>query len=180
MKLAVELEKTQEAVNRTMQLVNDHAEIIRAHDEAIRRVGEFSKFINTKLDAFMHAVEGQFLRASIEDILRDRLNLHFIHHDDLPKVIGLVMQATGVLVEEDNSSISLLDLVTRLLVRQEISFVPNPTMQASPNGIIIGELLFTSFFAAVDNDEKPFFVYEATAVPFNHANQRVRLADMPT
>ena len=70
-------------------------------------------------------------------------------------------------------------MVTRLLVRQEISFVENPTMKVSPNGVIIGELLFTSFFAAVNNDKKPFFVYEATAIPFNHANQRVSLAEMP-
>ena len=43
MKLAMELEKTQEAINRTMQLVNDHSEMLRCHDEAIRRVGEFVK-----------------------------------------------------------------------------------------------------------------------------------------
>jgi hypothetical protein len=48
MKLAMELEKTQEAINRTMQLVNDHSEMLRSHDEAIRRVGEFSKFIDHK------------------------------------------------------------------------------------------------------------------------------------
>ena len=179
MKLAMELDKTQDAINRTMQLVNDHSEMLRSHDEAIRRVGEFSKFINNKLDAFMHAVEGQFLRTSIEDILRDKLNLDFIHHGDILKVIGIVMQATRVVPDEGNSSVTLLDLVTRLLVRQEISFVPNPTMKVSPNGVIIDELLFTSFFAAVNNDERPFFVYEATAIPFNHANQRVRLAEMP-
>ena len=69
LKLAMELDKTQEAINRTMQLVNDHSDILRSHDEAIRRVGEFSKFIDNKLNAFMHAVEGQFLRTSIEDIL---------------------------------------------------------------------------------------------------------------
>ena len=54
----------------------------------------------------MHAVEGQFLRTSIEDILRDKLNLHFIHHDDILKVIGLVMQPTGVFLDEGNSSIT--------------------------------------------------------------------------
>lgn len=178
-KLALELEKTQEAVNRTMQLVNDHADLLRSHDEAIRRVGEYSKYINGKLDAFMHAVEGQFLRSSMEDILGDKLNLHFIHHDDIPKVIGFVMQATRVFIDESNSSTTLLDLVTRLLVRQEISFIPNPILKVSTNGVIIGELFITSFFAAVNNDEKPFLVYEATTIPFNHANKRVRLAEMP-
>ena len=51
------------------------------------------------------------------------------------------MQATGVSLDEGNSSITLLDLVTRLLVRQEISFVPNPTLRVSPNGVIIGETI---------------------------------------
>ena len=32
----------------------------------------------------------------------------------------------------------------------------------------------------MDNDDTPFFVYEATVIPFNHANQRARLAEMPT
>ena len=31
----------------------------------------------------------------------------------------------------------------------------------------------------MNNDERPFFIYEATAIPFNHENQRVRLAEMP-
>ena len=106
MKLAMELDKTQEAINRTMQLVNDHSEMLRSHDEAIRRVGEFSKLINNKLDAFMHAVEGQFLCTSIEDMLRDKLNLDFIHHDDILEVIGLVMQATRVSLDEGDSSIT--------------------------------------------------------------------------
>ena len=163
-KLAMKLDKTQEAVNRTMQLVNDHTEVLLSHDEAIRRVGEFSKLINNKLDAFMHAVEGQFLRTSIEDILRDKLNLDFIHHDDIPNVIHFVLKAMRVSLEAGNSSITLLTLVTRLLVRQEISFIPNPIPKVSTSGVIIGKLLFTSFFAAI---------------PFNHADKRVRLAEIP-
>ena len=63
--------------------------------------------------------------------------------------------------------------------QQEISFVPTIELKTSSNGVIIGKLLFTSFFAAANYDEKPFFVYEPKPVPFNHTNKRVRLARMP-
>ena len=108
----MELNNTQQAINRTTQLVNEHSDAIRNHDEAIRRFGAFSVFINNKLNAFMHTVEGQFLHTSIEDILRGKLSLHFIHHNDITKVIELIIQATNVSFEENNSSISMVDLVT--------------------------------------------------------------------
>ena len=161
-----------------MQLVNEHSDTIRNHDEAIRRFGAFSVFINNKLNEFMHTVEGHFLHTSIEDILGGKLNLHFIHHNDIPKVIELIIQATNISFEQNNSSMSMVDLVTRLLVRQEISFIPTIGLKASPYGVIIGGLLFTSFFADSAYDENPFFVYEPIPIPFNHANKRVRLAQM--
>ncbi|CAF3374219.1 unnamed protein product, partial [Rotaria sp. Silwood2] len=73
----------------------------------------------------------------------------------------------------------MVDLVTRLLVRQEISFIPTIQLRASIYGAIIGELVFTSYFAASNYDEKPFFIYEPIPIPFNHAHKRVRLAQMP-
>ncbi|CAF1545772.1 unnamed protein product [Adineta ricciae] len=169
-KLAMELNSTQEAINRTMHLVNQHTDTLREHDDAIRRIGEFSTFINNKLNAFMHNVEG---------ILKGNLNLHFIHHDDIPKVIEYVINATNISFEDNNSSISMIDLVTRLLVRQEIVCIPTIQMRASTFGVIIGELVFTSYFAASNHDEKPFFVYEPIPIPFNHQQKRVRLAQMP-
>lgn len=107
MKLTMELEKTQEAVNRAMQRVDDHSEMLQSHDKTIRRLHGFSKLANDKLDAFVHPVDGQF-----------SLHLHFIPQDDIPKVIGFVMQTTRVYPDKDNRSITLLDLVPRLLIRQ--------------------------------------------------------------
>ncbi|CAF4681180.1 unnamed protein product, partial [Rotaria sp. Silwood2] len=73
----------------------------------------------------------------------------------------------------------MVDLVTRPLVRQEISFIPTTQLRASTYGGIIAELVFTSYFAASNYDEKPFFIYEPIPIPFNHAHKRVRLAQMP-
>ena len=99
----MELNNTQQAINRTIGLVNEHSDIIQNHDEAIRTVGAFSVLINNKLNAFMRNVEGHFLHISIEDILTGKLNLHFIHHDDMPKVIELIIQATNISFEENHS-----------------------------------------------------------------------------
>ena len=63
--------------------------------------------------------------------------------------------------------------------QQEISFVLTIELKTSSNGVMIGKLLFRSFFVAANYDENPFFVYEPISVPFNHRNQHVRLAQMP-
>ncbi|CAF1281355.1 unnamed protein product [Adineta steineri] len=82
-KLAMEVNNTQQASNRTMRLVNKYSDTIRNHHEALRRVGKLSVLINNKLNAFMHAIEDHFLHISIKDILRGKLDLHFIHHSDI-------------------------------------------------------------------------------------------------
>ena len=58
-------------------------------------------------------------------------------------------------------------------------FCPDNWTKTSSNGVMIGKLLFTSFFATASYNEKPFLVYEPIPVPFNYTNQRVRLAQMP-
>ncbi|CAF4044475.1 unnamed protein product, partial [Adineta steineri] len=66
----MEVNNTQQAINRTMRLVNKHSDTIQSHHEALRRVGKLSVLINNKLNAFMHTIEDHFLHTSIEDILR--------------------------------------------------------------------------------------------------------------
>jgi hypothetical protein len=180
LKLAAELNNTQYALNRTMYLVNEHTDVLRAHDEAIRTVGKFSVFLNDKLNAFMQSVEGRFLHHSIENILNNKVNLDFIHHDDMSKVVELVMQAVNItLQEDDNNPISLIEVITRLIVQQSIQFVPTPWLKATPNGVSIGNLVITSFFASSNYDEDPFLVYQPITVPFNYQSKRVQLAQMP-
>ncbi|CAF1372601.1 unnamed protein product [Adineta steineri] len=66
----MEVNNTQQATDQTMRLVSKHSDTIRNHREALRRIGKLSVLINNKLNAFMHAIDGNFLHASIEDILR--------------------------------------------------------------------------------------------------------------
>lgn len=175
----MELKNTQQAPNRTIQLANEHSDILRNDDEAIRTISNASITIDNEINAFINKVESQYLHTSIEYISNDKLNLHFIHHQDLLQLIQLLIQSINISIEENNSSISLVELVTRLLVQQQINFIPIIQSKTSPYGVVIVQLFFTSFLVCSIYDRNPSFVYEPIRIPFNYANKRVRLAQMP-
>ncbi len=82
-------------------------------------------------------------------------------------------------ISEFNTSIPMVEVITRLLVRQQIDFVPRATKSASENAALIGRMMFTSYFAAPERDQAPFSIYELVAIQFNQGKRRVRLARMP-
>ena len=179
LKLAQELNNTQLALNRTMELVNEYSTILRNHETALKTITSMTIFLSNRLTAFVHSVETHFIHKSIEDILSNKLNLRFIHHKDLPKIIELVTQATNISFDKSNNSIPMVELITRLLVQQRIDFIPTKTLEPMPNGLLIGKLMFTSFFATPSKDQDPFSIYELVPIPFNRGKNRVRLAQMP-
>lgn len=179
LKIVQELNYTQAALNRTIELVNEHADIIKTHDTALNTLSQFTIFISNRLSSFIHAVETHFIHTAIEDILANKLNLHFIHHKDLPKVTDLILNITNVSIDDTNAIISPVELITRLLVQQRVDFVPKNGSITDSDMEIIGQLTFTSFFAAPDRNQQPYAIYELTPVPFNHDKQRVQLAQMP-
>jgi hypothetical protein len=66
-----------------------------------------------------------------------------------------------------------------MLVRQTIHFIPYNGLQTSLYGVTIGNLMFTSFFAAISPEQRPFYIYKLVPIPFNHGKVRVKLAQMP-
>ena len=50
---------------------------------------------------------------------------------------------------------------------------------AADNGVLIGKMIFTSYFAAPTQDQNPFSIYEVVPIPFNQEKRRVQLARMP-
>jgi hypothetical protein len=82
-------------------------------------------------------------------------------------------------IDEFNSSIPMVEIITRLLVRQQIDFAPMTVRGASENGVLIGKMIFTSYFAAPARDQAPFSIYELVPIPFNKGKRRVKLAKMP-
>jgi hypothetical protein len=91
----------------------------------------------------------------------------------------MVTQAMNLTSEIVNNSIPGIELITRLLVRQQIDFAPLTARTPSSDGNLIGKMIFTSYFAAPTQDQNPFSIYEVVPIPFNQDNKRVQLARMP-
>ena len=180
LKLARELGDTQIALNKTMELVNQHSKILRNHAEALRTLLSQTLYLRTQLDTVTHAIDTHFIHESIENILSNKLNLLIIHHRDIPRVVKLIIQTMNLTIDEFNSSIPMLEIITRLLVRQQIDFAPMTVRAASENGVLIGKMIFTSYFAAPARDQAPFSIYEVVPIPFNKGKRRVKLAKMPS
>lgn len=179
LKLAQELGNTQVALNKTMALVNQHSEILHNHAEALKTILSQTLFLRNQLDTVTHALNTHFIHESIENIMANKLNLHFIHHTDMSRVVSMVTQAMNLTTDEFNSSIPMVEIVTRLLVRQQIDFAPTTVRAASDDGVLIGKMIFTSYFAAPAQEQDPFSIYEVVPIPFNQGKRRVQLARMP-
>lgn len=179
LKLAHELNYTQAALNRTLDLINEHSDILKTHETALRTLSSLTIFLSNRLSSFIHAVETHFIHTAIDDILANKLNLQFIHHKDLSQVTDLIIKATNVSIDDSNSILSPVELITRLLVQQRIDFISMNRSTNNDDMNIIGQLIFTSFFAAPNPNQAPYSLYELVPVPFNHEQQRVQLAQMP-
>lgn len=178
-KLAQQLGNTQNALNKTIDLVNRHSDILRVHAEALRVAVTQTKLLRDKLATAEQAMESHFIHESIEHILSNKLNLFFVHHQDMPRVIREISRAMNLSVNEFRTVIPMVEIITRLFVRQQIDFAPMPKIAQLEKGVIVGKMIFTSYFAAPARDQDPFSIYESVAIPSNKGKRRVQLAKMP-
>jgi hypothetical protein len=172
LKLATTLNHTQIALNRTINLLNYHS-------INLDQLMVFAKYLDKRLTTFIHSVESHFLHTSLSHIFANQLNLHFIHHRDLNEVVNYIISATNVDFNNDTTGPPLVDLVSQLLVQQVVQFLPR-TQSNKTTDSVIGILSISSFFAATKRRHTPFSVYQLLPVPFSHANERVRLANLPS
>jgi hypothetical protein len=177
LQLALALNHTQDALNQTINLANQHSATLSRHDAAIENLAIYARGLNKKINTFISLTEMHFLETSVSDIIAQRLNLDFVHHRDLPRVLNYIISTTNVSFHE-STELPLFELVTRLLLQQRINFVPRSKNSQAPTSCI-GFLSISSFFAASTNTRPPFSVYELLPIPFPYGNTRVRLADMP-
>lgn len=173
-----ELIHTQTALNNTIVLVNEHSNVLKQHRVAINTLVSMVMMLKKELTSFTHAVETHFIHESIEDILANKLNLRFIHHYDLPRVIRMITKQVNIDMEETDDSLPTFELINRLLIQQRIEFVPINTKEQTAGGAI-GNLLFISFFATANKNQQSFSTYQLTPIPFNQGQQRLKLAQTP-
>ena len=170
-----ELIHTQTALNNTIAVVNEHAKVLKRHRIDISTIMSMIMLLRKELTSFTHAVETHFIHESIEDIVSNKLNLRFIHHYDLPRVIKTIKKQINIDMDEKDATLPIVELIIRLLIQQRIEFAPIATTQQATESII-GNLLFISLFAAANKNQQSFSTYELIPMPFNQRNQRVKLA----
>lgn len=179
-KLALELSQTQNALNKTIEMVNEHSAVLRTHELALQAYSARQVYANNRFEELIHAVETHFIHTSIEDILSNKLNLLFIHHKDMTKTVELITRELNITLDDlGSSSIPMIELITRLLVQQQIDFIPTGNERKIGSSKTIGNLVFTSYFAAPKIDQNPYFVFELIPIPFSHKGHRVRLSQIP-
>ena len=91
----------------------------------------------------------------------------------------MVMQTTDISFDDSNYSIPMVDLTTQLLVEQRIDFIPTKTLEPMQDELLVGKLMFTSYFTTPNQDQDPFSIYELISILFNRGKNQVRLAQMP-
>ena len=121
----------------------------------------------------------RFLYVAIHDIYNNRPTSSFLHPVDMYLVITKILQENNITVSKMAEQLPIAELITRLIIGQQVDFIP---VEQYPNttGIEIGKLLFTTFYAMPNKQKSNFDVYKIFTGPFIHHNKIVRLAQMPS
>ncbi|CAF0931307.1 unnamed protein product [Adineta steineri] len=162
--LAEELQVTQQALNAMVPILSSHSEAINTLKTGIER-------LHVQLQRSM-------LYLAITQILRNDLTLDFLSPDDLYKVVYQVIQQGNLTFNSEYASLPIVHIITKLLVRQQIDFVPSSHYKTQ-NPQEIGRLVITSFFAVPQQKHTSFLTYKLLAIPFFHKNQTLQLTQIP-
>ncbi|CAF4296054.1 unnamed protein product [Adineta steineri] len=162
--LADELQVTQQALNAMVPILSSHSEAINT--------------LRTGIEQLHIQLQRSFLYLAITQIFRNDLTLDFLSPDDLHKVVYHVIQQGNLTFNFQHGSIPVVHMITKLLVRQQIDFIPSSQYKAQ-NPQEIGRLVITSFIAVPQEKRNPFLTYKLLAVPLFHKNQTLQLTQIP-
>ncbi|CAF1327922.1 unnamed protein product [Adineta steineri] len=162
--LADELRVTQQVLNTMIPILSSHSESINT--------------LKSGIEQLHIQLQRSFLYLAITQILRNDLTLGFLLPDDLYKVIYHVIQQGNLTFNSRHGSIPVVQIITKLLVRQQIDFIPSSQYKAQ-NPQEIGRLVITSFFAVPQQKHTSFLTYKLLAVPFFYKNQTLQLTQIP-
>ena len=162
--LAEELHATQKTLDAIIPILNSHSEALEN--------------VRTGLEQLHIQLQHSFLYSAINQIFRNELNLGFFSPDDLHKVVYDIIQEGNLTFNPHHGSIPVVQIITKLLVRQQIDFVPRLHYKTE-NPEEIGRLVITNFFAVPQRENTPFLIYKLLPIAFFHNNQTIRLAEVP-
>ena len=160
--LVEELQVTQKALNDIVPVINSHSKDINAH--------------KTDIELLKIRLQLSFLHLAIDQILRDEFTLAFLLPEDIHKVVYHVIKEGNLTFNSYPGSLPVVQIITKLLVRQQIDFVRSA--EYTSNSDEIGRLVITSFFAVPRQKQTPFDVYELVTIPLFQGNEAVQLAEI--
>jgi hypothetical protein len=162
--MTAELETTQHAIEDILPVLDSQSSDINN--------------LKNDLQKLKNQFQTSFLQLAINQISRDDLTLSFLAPEDVQKLVYDIIELGNLTFKYYDGSIPIVEIITNLLVRQQINFVPVSQYNANdPNEI--GRLVITSFFAVPHPERTPFYTYRLVTIPFFHENETIELAQIP-
>ena len=153
-------------------MINEHSRVLEQHQRAIAKMMSMITVLRKAVTSVNQVVETHFIHESMEDIFANKPNLRFIHHQDLPRVLKIIAKQANINVKQMNEALPIVELIHQLLIQQRIEFIQIDTKEQAGQ-CMIGNLLFTLFFAAANKNQHPFSTYTLIPIPFNQATKDV-------
>ncbi|CAF3560206.1 unnamed protein product [Rotaria socialis] len=163
-KIAEQLQVTQHAINDIIPVLDSHSQALNTLKTGIERL-----HINFQRSS---------IYLTITQIFRNQLTLNFLSPDDLQKVVYHVIEQGNLTFNAHHGSIPIVEIITKLLVRQQIDFIPS-SQYKNQNPQEIGRLVITSFFAIPQQEQTSFQVYKLLTMPYLHKNRTIQLSHIP-
>lgn len=168
--VTAELEVTQKAISDMIPVLDQHA--------------TFMNSLHTNFQKLRLQMQHSFLYLALTQICNNELTLGFLLPEDIHKVVYNVIESGNLTFDSYSGSLPIVQIITKLLVRQQIDFVPRSEYISDDLEEIIdpeeiGRLVITSFFAIPPNEHKPFHTYKIVTIPFFHENETIQLAHLP-
>lgn len=163
-KIAEQLQVTQHAINDIIPVLDSHSQALNTLKTGIER-------LHTNF-------QRSSIYLAITQIFRNQLTLNFLSPDDLQKVVYHVIEQGNLTFNAHHGSIPIVEIITKLLVRQQIDFIPS-SQYKNQNPQEIGRLVITSFFAVPQQEQTSFHVYKLLTMPYLYKNRTIQLSHIP-
>jgi hypothetical protein len=178
-KLGINLQKSQYLLNSTVNVVNEHSTVLETHKKQLNDHQRNVLILQQQVIENEQATINRFLYLAIHDILNGRQTLGFLHPYEMHLVITNILQETNITIPNIAEPLPIVEFITKLIIRQQIDFVPAERYSNTP-GTEIGKLMLTTFYAMPNEQKSNFDVHKIIAGPFIHHNKVIRLAQMPS
>ena len=162
--LTEELQMTQKALNAMIPVLDAHSEAINT--------------LKTGLEQLHVRLQHSFLYLAMTQIFRNEFTLDFLAPEDVHKVVYTIIKQGNLTFNSHYGSLPIVQIITNLLVRQQIDFIPR-SQYITMDSEEIGRLVITSYFAVPRQDQMPFYTYKLLTIPFFHDNETIEIAGIP-